>query len=192
MSAARPSTRTPATEVRAALVAAGRRLLERDGPSGVTVRAVAAEAGVAPMGVYNHFDGKAGLLDALVTDGFTEFMRMIGATDADAVARLTTSGRRYREFALANPRLYALMFSPEQCADDDVAAASFETLAEIVRYGQAAGTIRPGDPELLAAEIWACVHGAVALELAGSQPPWVNADLVYAGLIDLLSRGLAP
>lgn len=73
MSPAKPRTRTAGADVRSALLRAGRTILERDGTAGLTVRAVAGEAKVAPMGVYNHFDGRDGLLDALVTDGYAEF-----------------------------------------------------------------------------------------------------------------------
>ncbi|MGV9713994.1 TetR/AcrR family transcriptional regulator [Gordonia sp. NPDC003424] len=186
------STRTPATEVRAALITAGRRLLEREGAAALTVRAVAADAGVAPMGVYNHFDGKVGLLNALVTDGFAEFARMIAVTDADPTARLLESGRRYRAFAIENPTLYSLMFSTECHPDDETAVRAFEALVEIVRYGQAGGTIRDSDPAEIAAQIWAGVHGAVSLELTSSYPPTAEPGRVYADLLELIARGIRP
>ncbi|MFW0793745.1 TetR/AcrR family transcriptional regulator [Gordonia sp. CPCC 205515] len=192
MSPARSTTRTPATEVRSSLITAGRRLLEREGAAALTVRAVATEAGVAPMGVYNHFDGKVGLLNAVVTDGFTEFARMIAVTDADPTERLLSSGRRYREFALANPTLYQLMFSVECEPDIDAASDAFGELVEIVRYGQAAGTIRVGDAAEIAAQVWAGVHGAVSLELASTYPPIVDATRVYTELLDLIARGIRP
>ena len=62
MSSETPRSRTSAGDVRPLLVAAGRRILERDGAAALTVRAVAKEAGVAPMGVYNHFDGNSATL----------------------------------------------------------------------------------------------------------------------------------
>ncbi|HEY4993338.1 MAG TPA: helix-turn-helix domain-containing protein, partial [Nakamurella sp.] len=55
------ATRTPSRDIELALVDAAERVLVRDGPGAVTVRAVAIEAGVAPMGVYNRFGGKDGL-----------------------------------------------------------------------------------------------------------------------------------
>ncbi|GAA3721553.1 TetR/AcrR family transcriptional regulator [Gordonia hankookensis] len=185
------SARTPATEVRANLVSAGRRLLEREGAAALTVRAVATEAGVAPMGVYNHFDGKDGLLDAVVTDGFAEFATRVAAHEPDAATRLRNSGRNYREFAIANPILYGLMFSAECTADDEVAARAFGALADIVGYGQVAGVIRPGDPAQLAAQIWACVHGAVSLELGSVYPPFIDASDSYEEVLDLIARGVA-
>src|SRR5580704_18943243 len=45
-------------------------VLVRDGPGVVTVRPVAAQAGIAPMGVYNRLSGKDGLVDALLIRGF--------------------------------------------------------------------------------------------------------------------------
>ena len=57
--------RTPSAQVASELLNAAESVLVKDGMRGLTVRAVAAEAGVAPMSVYNHFGGKAGLLAAL-------------------------------------------------------------------------------------------------------------------------------
>lgn len=184
-------TRTSGADIRPGLIAAGRRILERSGPSGLTVRAVATEAGVAPMGVYNHFDGKEGLLDALVTDGFADFARRVATTDADPALRLRNSGRAYRQFALANPELYALMFSSECEADTETAADAFHVFAEVIRYGQVAGVIMGGDPAGLAMQAWSCVHGAVSLELAGSAPPFLDATANYEHILDLIARGLA-
>ncbi|HQV18222.1 MAG TPA: TetR/AcrR family transcriptional regulator [Gordonia sp. (in: high G+C Gram-positive bacteria)] len=186
------SARTPATEIRINLLAAGRRILERDGETALTVRAVAKEAGVAPMGVYNHFDGKEGLLNALVSDGFAEFAGVVTAIDTDPAERLRNCGRNYRTFALANPNLYTLMFSTDCEADDEVAARSFGVLADIVRYGQGVGSIRPGDAFDLAAQVWACVHGAVALELTDAYPPFIDAGELYEHVLDLVARGVQP
>ncbi|MDL9946555.1 TetR/AcrR family transcriptional regulator [Gordonia sp. ABSL11-1] len=184
-------TRTPATEVRANLVAAGRRLLEAKGAAALTVRAVATEAGVAPMGVYNHFDGKDGLLNAVVTDGFRELATRIAATDADASARLLNSGRQYRRFAVSSPTMYELMFSTECHPDDEVAAGAFEILVDIIRYGQAARHIMDGEPYALAGQVWACVHGAVSLELLAPHPPTVDPADNYEALLTLIERGIA-
>src|SRR6201994_254245 len=62
--------RTPSADVERELLAAAETVLVREGPGGLTVRAVAAEAGIAPMGVYNRLGGKDGLVDALLIKGF--------------------------------------------------------------------------------------------------------------------------
>lgn len=188
----RRAARTPAAQIQPALVAAGRRILEEKGPAGLTVRAVASAAGVAPMSVYNYFDGKEGLLNAVVTDGFRDFATAIAATDDDPADRLANSGRGYRAFALANPTLYSLMFAKECAPDHDTAANAFLVLTEIVRYGQAGGIIGDGDPFALAMQVWSCVHGAMALELSDALFTIDDASANYENVLALLGRGLRP
>src|SRR3954469_15893523 len=101
----RSAGRTPSRAVEQALVDAAERVLVRDGLPGVTVRAVATEAGVAPMGVYNRFGSKDGLVAAVLMRGFDGLRAaVIEDADADPVARLLASGRNYRRFALGSPR----------------------------------------------------------------------------------------
>src|SRR5882757_9305994 len=103
--------RTPSADIERELVAAAEAVLVRDGPGGLTVRAVAAEAGIAPMGVYNRLGGKDGLVDALLIRGFDRLRASISAGDEpDMLERLRACGGRYRQFALANPHFYAIMF----------------------------------------------------------------------------------
>ena len=125
-------TRTPSNEVEAAVVDAAERLLEAEGPTALTVRRIAAEAGVAPMGVYNHLGGKDGVVDELFIRGFDrlrdEFDHV--GTD-DPLEDLSEAGRRYRRLALAHPAHYAVMFDravPDYVPSEDAkahAAASF-------------------------------------------------------------------
>src|SRR3954449_919923 len=74
--------RTPSRAVEQALVDAAERVLVRDGLGGLTVRAVATEAGVAPMGVYNRFGNKDGLVAAVLARGF-EGLRAATAAAGD-------------------------------------------------------------------------------------------------------------
>ena len=57
-------------DLRRALVDAARRLLEAEGPSALSLRAVAREAGVSPAAPYHHFKDKAELLDAVAHEGW--------------------------------------------------------------------------------------------------------------------------
>jgi AcrR family transcriptional regulator len=181
--------------VRGLLLNAALGVLDSNGERGLTVRAVAAEAKVAPMGVYNHFDGKDGLLNALVTEGFSQLRAMItGVVDVDPDVRLNRAGHTYRAFAHKSPTLYRLMFSGQYAPAGDVGEAALGALTEIIRYGQAAGTIRAGEPLDLTLQVWACVHGAVSLELDQAGPPDTGGhwEFIYAQTLDLISRGVAP
>src|SRR3954469_23904765 len=85
----RSAGRTPSRAVEQALVDAAERVLVRDGLAGVTVRAVATEAGGAPMGVYNRFGSKEALWAAVLVRGFDELHAAVVAdADPDPVRRL--------------------------------------------------------------------------------------------------------
>ncbi len=190
--------RTRSVDVQGALVEAAQTVLLRDGPAAVTVRAVAAEAGVAPMGVYNHLGGKDGLVAAILVRGFDGLTAAISAGDEpDPVERLRACGLRYREFALTNPQHYAVMFEaalPMETESAEVtehATAAFMALVDKVTYGMSHGSIRPGDPVDTAQQIWSTVHGAVALELKGLVLT-PDPQATYAELLELLVRGTAP
>ena len=192
------SRRTPTAEIRGNLVDAAVRVLERDGATGLTVRAVAVEAGVAPMGVYNHFDGKPGLLLAVLQRAFDGLRDAITVpSTVPAGQRLTESGRGYRRFGLANPTTYGLMFNRADATIDVEALAAhaapaFQALVDAVTDGQRLGTIRAGDPGELARQIWSAVHGAVSLELMQQAAGTEDADRAYDNLLAMIERGIAP
>src|ERR1700722_16463941 len=98
-------TRTPSADMGAALLEAAADILENEGPDGLSVRRIAAAAGVAPMGVYNHFESKSGIVEALFIQGF---QRLSDALDGvaevqDPTEALREGGQRYRALALAHP-----------------------------------------------------------------------------------------
>ena len=64
------------------------------------------------MAVYTHFGGMPGLIEAIASETFARFTRAlteVAQTD-DPVADFFVMGVRYREFALANPQRYQMMF----------------------------------------------------------------------------------
>jgi AcrR family transcriptional regulator len=201
MSAANPEagrrSRTPSANVERELVSAAEAVLVRDGPGGVTVRAVAAQAGIAPMGVYNRLGGKEGLVDALLIMGFDRLRASVEAgNEPDMLERLRACGLRYREFALANRHFYAIMFEdaiPHEHSSDEVAehaAAAFGALVRNVESAATAGQIQAADPHEVAQQVWSAVHGAVALELKGLvQTP--DPEATYRAALDTMLRGLA-
>jgi AcrR family transcriptional regulator len=165
--------RTPSTEVEGLLLEAADALLEAEGPDSLSVRRIAREAGVAPMGVYNHFDSKSGIIDALLGRAFDrlhatlEEARLI----ADPLEALLDGGRRYRELALARPQAYRLMFmrvipgfEPSD-ASKHAALRSFGSLLANVEFAVASRAIPDGDPLVISQAFWAATHGWVSLEL---------------------------
>ncbi|MDF0528514.1 TetR/AcrR family transcriptional regulator [Tsukamurella sp. 8F] len=189
-------TRTRTADVRGALVGAAIAVLEREGLRGLTVRAVAKEAGVAPMGVYNHFTDKSGLQLAVVDFGFARLADTIRAVpDAEPVARMLACGHEYRRIALEHPQVYRLMFGPDKGHGGlDNPPRAFDALVQTILFAQAGGVVRPGEPTSLAKNVWAAIHGAVMLELDAVGPPDLPTSTSddYDGVLAMILRGLAP
>jgi AcrR family transcriptional regulator len=188
--------RTPSADVERELLAAAEAVLVEEGPGGLTVRAVAARAGIAPMGVYNRLGGKDGLVDALLVRGFDRLRAAVESRgEPDLLERLRASGLRYREFALANRQFYAIMFEdaiphPQASAElAEHASAAFDALVRNVETAAAAGLIVAADSREAAQQIWSAVHGAMALELNG-QVLTPDPEATYQGLLATLFRGL--
>jgi AcrR family transcriptional regulator len=190
-------SRTPSADVEQRVCAAAEAVLVRDGPGGVTIRAVATEAGIAPMGVYNRLGGKDGLVDVLLIKGFDRLREAIeSGREPDMGTRLRSCGMRYRDFALANPNFYAIMFEDaipcEQSPEvDEHAYAAFGALVRNVELAAAAGQIAAPSPLEAAQQIWSAVHGAVALELKGLVLT-PDPAATYQALMDTMIHGLAP
>jgi len=100
-------------DLRRALVEAAERLLEREGASALSLRAVAREAGVSSAAPYHHFKDKNELLSAVARLGFEQ----MGQAMKRAIEGLTSPSERmnavgvaYVCFARENVALYTLMY----------------------------------------------------------------------------------
>jgi AcrR family transcriptional regulator len=188
-------------QTRAALLDAAHDLLATEGPGSLTVRRIAAVAGMSTMNVYSRFGGKDGVLDELYTDGFRrlgEAMEAARDTD-DADADLRRCGQLYRRFAREHPTYYSLMFDrvvPDfepSAAAQEVAIGTLAKLQQRVERAMAAGVLRQGDSFAVATALWACMHGLVSLEARATagEATSFDWDAVYDIALDALHRGLA-
>src|SRR3984957_15929691 len=92
--------------LRDALLEAAERVLEREGLSGLTLRAVAREAGVSHAAPTHHFGCIAGLASELAAIGFQQFTAAMAASGAADVSQMETRARAYVGFAQAHPGMY--------------------------------------------------------------------------------------
>lgn len=159
-------------------------VLRRDGAPGLTVRHIAEEAGCSTTGIYTHFGGKQGLVEAIFLEGFDSFDETL--LPLYEQGRLVEAGRAYRTWALANPTHYLVMFGravPDFTPSDPAmerANHSFVALADAVgRHHDGA------DPMAAAYHLFATVHGYVMLELVDMGPVGLSdRDSLYgAGLV---------
>jgi AcrR family transcriptional regulator len=188
--------RTPSSQIGAEVLAAGLAILEEDGPDGFTVRAIASHANVAPMAIYNHFDGKNGVLEAIWNEGFEQLRMDLSASSDDPHADVVSAGLAYRNFALEHRAHYTVMFMHhfvgfEPSLDASHAAArTFQELVTHVERCQALGFFGSYRATNVAQMMWATSHGYVALEILNinfSDDP----DATFRNLLNGLWNGLA-
>jgi AcrR family transcriptional regulator len=175
-------TSVASTPMRDRLLESALAVLREDGAASLTVRAITDRAGCSTTGVYTHFGGKHGLVEAIYLDGFESFDRAVSARLLDG--DLLDAGRAYRQWALANPMHYLVMFG--RAVPDFVPSAaarerglqSFNALVDAVA---ATGATDPGGA---AYRLYATVHGYVMLELVGMGPadPDMLDELYEIGL----------
>jgi AcrR family transcriptional regulator len=183
-----------------ALVAAGRRILEADGPDALSLRAVAREAGVSPAAPYHHFKDKGELLNAVASEGWEELGQAIAkarAATTDPRAAIDEIGVAYVCFARQNPALYRIMYR---------SACDRETMPDTAKkneggWGQVAEAIleagvNPEDKremQLIQIAAWCTAHGvaemagfkefeALRTEMGGEEA-FVRAILKHVGIL---------
>jgi AcrR family transcriptional regulator len=158
----RPRTST------AQIVGAARRILETDGLEAVTMQAVAHAVGVRGPSLYKRVRDRSELMHLIANDVLRELDARL-----ETVARGTTPraeigamAREYRAFAHANPRAYALLYSPvpdEWRVDLELTRGVSEHLLRGV-----AQLVGGTDTLPFARLVVAWIHGFVSMELAGA------------------------
>lgn len=90
-----------------------RALLIRGGPTGIGLRAIARELGMTAPGLYRYFPSLQELLNALVADLYADLAGAVESArdvESDPVAQLRAVCRGFRQWALAHPAEFALLF----------------------------------------------------------------------------------
>ncbi len=161
-------------DARTRILTAAAELLTRAPDADVATRDVCQAAGVAPSALYRQFGDKEGLLAAAVDFGFERYLaakRKMQPSD-DPVQDLRDGWDNHVRFALDNPSLYRLLWSPALSAPPAAVEQSHRLLREVVERIAAAG--RLGVPVDLAVRMVMSANAGVALSLVVR--PGVYAD----------------
>jgi len=170
-------------ENRRKILQAASELFLQGGMQALSVRAISKRAGLSTIGIYSHFDGKQGILDALYIEGFERVAQAMEVPDEgqDSLQRILSSSRAYLRVADEYQAHYRLIFgeadenyqpSPEA---REVASRAFELLIK------GAARLLPESASTqqkttLAINIWAIVHGYVGLKNHSVANAVANAD----------------
>jgi AcrR family transcriptional regulator len=162
--------------LRDALLQAAERVLERDGLAGLTLRAVAREAGVSHAAPTHHFGDLTGLVSELAAIGFRQFNAAMASATAPGkppLERAMARAKAYVAYAQAHPGMYGLMFRTERVdmtrpSLHEAAEASFAGLAGAIaanRQEQISEGALTLDQAAAIARAWSLVHGFTMLLL---------------------------
>jgi AcrR family transcriptional regulator len=161
-----------------ALLEAAERVLERSGVAGLTLRAVAREAGVSHAAPTHHFGDLTGLVSELAAIGFRQFnvaMTAAGAAGASPMDKALARAKAYVAYAQAHPGIYGLMFRTERLDMSrpslrEAANVSFAELAGAIgvcRHEQISEQALSLEQGAAIARAWSLVHGFTMLLLDG-------------------------
>lgn len=173
-----PRPRTHDETLRQRLLDRAGELLAEEGAKALSLRRLAGTVGTSTTAVYSLFGSKPGLVNELYVDGFRRFgtrLRAVPPT-GDPIEDLVRIGLEYRAGALADRKLYPIMFTnvvPGFEPDDaygELAMSALEPLWDRVRAGIAAGVLVEVAADVIAVSYWACVHGLVSFELGQLLP----------------------
>ncbi len=168
-------------DLKSALLQAAHDILNQKGIEALSLRAIAAEAGVSHMAPYAHFKNKSQLYQAVAAAGFTELgERMAQVQDDSPPTRelILLYGVQYIEFAIRRPQMYRLMLSqtnpgqhlehtePSSQIQDELQSASMRPYI-LLRDGFAHYEKNPNKVKIQAQGAWAIVHGIAALIIEG-------------------------
>jgi AcrR family transcriptional regulator len=194
-------------DLRRALIDAASRLLEAEGPSALSLRAVAREAGVSPAAPNHHFKDKGELLEAVAHEGWTLLDAALARAKAEAPSpqeAMNGLGVAYVCFARENPALYRVMYDTARDREDlpdqmqgEKDSAYCKVRDTLVEAGlNAEDTL---DIELATTAAWCSAHGLAEMagfkqfahlkEACGGEVPFLRAIFQHMGLAPHRARG---
>lgn len=195
---------------------AARGQMEHGGGAGaLSLKALAAQLGMAGPSLYRYVASRDELLTELLVEAYTELADALEAAVADReltpAQRLREYARAYRRWGLGRPAMYELVFgtpvpgyaAPEEStrpAARRALVALVVVLAELrdptadraalTRWAQTLGpTDQDASTLLLAVQTWSRLHGVLSLELRGHLTHLVGrTEDLYESEIDLALR----
>ncbi len=151
------------------------RLVEAEGAAALSVRAIAAEIGVAHRALYRHFADRDAILDAVAARGF----RALAARMAKARAPKALI-RAYLEFGLDRAHLYDVAMSRRNAdvsSDGELRAAADAVIAASTSVFQASGPLTQQTINRVLA-LWMLLHGGLTLRRAAALEPRSRAKFL--------------
>jgi AcrR family transcriptional regulator len=176
-------------------------VIATQGLAGLSLRSVAAAAGVSHAAPYHHFADKAALVRALGFRGLRLLDERMAAAQQtageDPGERLVAIGVAYVAFAAASPAYFIALSAPEMQEPHDISqdeehGEPWERLVAATVECQQAGLIAQGDPTEVAIGLWSLVEGLSRLWLGGPLRQFPHASDGVEALASRVVRSMLP
>ncbi|AIT60085.1 TetR/AcrR family transcriptional regulator [Corynebacterium doosanense] len=179
------------------IIEVGRKQLAKRGATGLSLREVAREIGVAPSALYRYVNDRNALLSLLIADAFTRLSDEVDAAvraEKGLAEKLTAYAMTSRQWALSNSELWGLIYGnpvpgyeAAELGELDPGVRPLRTLAAIISEGVEDPVPEPPEnfrkylavsveelgismtwPQLAyAGQCWSCLNGVISTEVFG-------------------------
>ncbi len=189
-----PARRGSGETLRTEIIEAASELLAESGDvETMSLRAVARRVGIATTSIYLHFADIDALILAVKVKRFGELTAMLDETRAgagqDPAQHVRAIGHAYVAFGLAHPGNYRVMFSAStrgMLIGTSGLMVGLDAFGALVDEVSGALGLAADDPEtqIVATNLWAFVHGVVALRTARPHFPWPDVTTMIDDMVD--------
>ena len=193
-------------DLRRALVAAAAGLLEAEGLEALSLRGVAAAAGVSHNAPYRHFADKRALLTAVAALGFADLAVRLGGGQApgqapgevrgeEADAALAARALAYLSFAAERPAMYRLMFASDLVVGSTAPELGASSIGAFESLRAAVAACLPGRTAeaaagAVASVLWAQLHGLALLLAENRIRPWMREGVSDRAITEAAAQAL--
>ena len=176
---------------RAQVVDAAVAIADAEGLAAVTLARVAAALGVRSPSLYNHVEGRDGLIRGVAARSTRELATALrrAATGRSGADAITAVAQAQRDYARRYPGRYAATVAAPAPGDAEHEAAAADAVDVLESVLGGAGL--EGDDVIHAVRaLRSAVHGFAALEASGGFALAVDPDDSFRRLVDAVATGL--
>jgi AcrR family transcriptional regulator len=178
----------------ASIVASAWKLAREDGIAGVSLHALAREVGIRQPSLYEYFDSKHALYDAMFADGNQQLLDRLDQLTyrRDPRAGLKQCVGAFVAFGLEDPARYELLFQrhvPGFVPSAESYALAGEVLGRVVKLINEAGVTHQGDIDCIVAMVAGLMEAQLSNDPGGNRWSRHLNRLIDLYVDDAINRG---
>jgi AcrR family transcriptional regulator len=186
---------------RAEILEAAKQLFVEHGYDATTIRRIAGRVGISSTALYVYFPDKNAILAEICDATFESLIEELDEVQrksSDPLHALQESLEGYIRFGLSHPNEYELVFVSRRTEElqrpkagsEKRGMLAFQRFSECVAAAVQAGMTQDDDTQRLTQQLWAAIHGLVALLLLRPDFCWVDLDSLIVGHVTMLMSGV--